>query len=131
MVDFGGGITRQYERLSSFFISYITVQSGAQLTLLIDQYSLWRAARTIGVATYLLILETFWVALTKLHTGGKSVEGLESLVLVPVLVMIFGFVLIAYITLATYSRLCFTLFSLVYVTYDKQIGSRKDAEPTP
>jgi hypothetical protein len=55
-----GDTVRRYERLSSFFRSYITVQSGsAQLTLMADQYSLWRTARAIATALYLLSTEGF------------------------------------------------------------------------
>ena len=63
-VGWGWGIVPQYERLSSFFTSYIMVQSGsAQLTLMADQYSLWRTARAIAIALYLFIFEAFFVSI--------------------------------------------------------------------
>jgi hypothetical protein len=111
----GWGLVRPYERLWSFFASYIVVLSGsAQLTLLVDQYSLWRTARAIATALYLISAETlFFVPWT------APSRGLAAQVLLPLVSMAATF-LSMYITLGTYSRLCFTLFSLVYVTYDKQ-----------
>jgi hypothetical protein len=117
------GLVRPYERLWSFFTSYIVVLSGsAQLTLLADQYSLWRTARAIATALQLISVETllllFWVAVSSLVT---SPSGLVQPYFLVVVVSWAATLLSMYITLGTYSRLCFTLFSLVYVTYDKQI----------
>jgi hypothetical protein len=117
------GLVRPYERLWSFFTSYIVVLSGsAQLTLLVDQYSLWRTARAIATALQLISAETFllffWVAVSSLVT---SPSGLVQPYFLVAVVSLAATSLSMYITLGTYSRLCFTLFSLVYVTYDKQI----------
>jgi hypothetical protein len=117
------GLVHPYERLWSFFTSYIVVLSGsAQLTLLVDQYSLWRTARAIATALQLISAETsllfFWVAVSSLVT---SPSGLVQPYFLVAVVSLAAMSLSMYITLGTYSRLCFTLFSLVYVTYDKQI----------
>jgi hypothetical protein len=117
------GLVRPYERLWSFFTSYIVVLSGsAQLTLLLDQYSLWRTARAIAIALYLISAQTLLLPLVAVSSSIASSSGLVELYfLVVSLVSVAATVLSMYITLGTYSRLCFTLFSLVYVTYDKQI----------
>jgi hypothetical protein len=115
-VTWGLVIAPKYERLLSFFTSYIMSQSGsAQLTLMADQYSLWRTARAIATALYLLTLEAI-----------LNFEGF----FVPIAVLILSVGVTTLIISGTYSRLCFTLFSLMYVACDKQIVSRKDAEPT-
>ena len=119
-VSWGWGVALQYERLSSFFTSYIVVQSGsAQLTLMADQYSLWRTARAIATALYLFVVEVFIVFAV-----------LREAILVQLLALL-GLGLAVLIVQGTYSRLCFTLFSLMYVACDKQIVSLKDAEPAP
>src|SRR5262249_22614154 len=95
--NLGWGITRPYERLLSFFTSYIVIQSGsAQLTLLTDHYSLWRTTRAIAMGLYLFILEAFIVTVgtPKFFIPWLAVLGLG---------------ITAYITSGTYSRLCFTL----------------------
>ena len=121
-VSWGLGIVAlQYQRLLSFFTSYIIGQSGsAQLTLMADQYSLWRTARAIAAALYLFMLEAIIV----------SIAVSKEALFIPFLVYpVVG--LVSLFIQGTYSRLCFTLFSLVYVAYDKQIVSRKDADPAP
>jgi hypothetical protein len=121
-VGWGWGIVRQYERLLSFFTSYIMVQFGsAQLTLMADQYSLWRTARSIAIALYLFLFETFFAFSIAVSIETSSLA----------LFVLLGTFLMIYITRGTYSRLCFTLFSLVYVAYDKQIEARKDVKPAP
>jgi hypothetical protein len=129
-VSSGFGIARQYERLSSFFTSYIMVQAGssAHLTLMADQYSLWRTARAIATAMYVFIFELFFVPYIPFLVSHKY----SLAPFFPVFaIMIIGTGLIFYIIHGTYSRLCFTLFSLVYVAYDKQIESTKDVERSP
>jgi hypothetical protein len=138
-VEWGLGIASQYERLLSFFTSYIIGQSGsAQLTLMADQYSLWRTARAIATALYLLILELILEAsyllifIFVLPIEGFSVPIAGSKVYFFALCLtILGVGVTTLIIRGTYSRLCFTLFSLGYVACDKQIVSRKDADPVP
>jgi len=108
-----------YQRLWSFFTSYIVVLSGsAQLTLLVDQYSLWRTARALATALLLIFVEI--MLLLPFLAPPASHVGLYFLAW---LVTMAATALSMYMTLGTYSRLCFTLFSLVYVTYDKQAGA--------
>jgi hypothetical protein len=137
-VNFGLGIAREYERLSSFFTSYIMVQAGssAHLTLMADQYSLWRTARAIATAIYVFIFELFLLPSVSFFLLGKDLfaafpENLVVAYFVVFVPLFIGVGLIFYIIHGTYSRLCFTLFSLVYVAYDKQIESTKDVEPSP
>jgi len=113
-------IAREYERLLNFFTSYVLGQCGpAQLTLMADQYSLWRTARAIAVALWLLSIEA--VTLSNLGL-------LASLVIIaPITWAILGLCLL--IIRGPYSRLCFTLFSLLYTVCEKQIVPQKNAEP--
>ena len=50
---------------------------------------------------------------------------------VGLLFAILGAVAIICIIWAAYSRLCYTLFSLLYVAYDKEIQSRRNAAQAP
>lgn len=109
-------LIRPYHRLWSFLFSYVVVQSGAsQLNVLVDEMYLWRTGRAISTALMILFLETqvpifqwidlfdsLWVIVTLGYLLPIAVTGAAFL-----------------ITLGTYSRLCFTLFSLVYVTHEK------------
>jgi hypothetical protein len=122
-VNWGLGIAPEYERLLSFLTSYVMGQSGpAQLTLMADQYSLWRTARAIAIALWLLAIEAIIVS---------NILGLLASAVIIFLISwtILGFSFL--IIRGPYSRLCFTLFSLLYVACDKQIVSRKDADPAP
>ena len=122
-INWGLGIASEYERLLSFFTSYVMGQSGpAQLTLMADQYSLWRTARAIAIALWLLAIEAIIVS---------NILGLLASAVIIFLISwtILGFSFL--IIRGPYSRLCFTLFSLLYVACDKQIVSRKDADPAP
>jgi hypothetical protein len=131
-VGWGLGLAPGYERLLSFFTSYVMGQSGsAELTLMADQYSLWRAARAIATALYLLMCELLLIFWFQSVFGSKLlVENFIDYIAV-LFVATVGLGLIVLIIQGTYSRLCFTLFSLVYVVGDKQIVSPKNAEPAP
>jgi hypothetical protein len=103
------GLARPYERLWSFFASYVIVQSGSsQLSLLVDQYYLWRTGRAVSAALIILFLEILIVP-----------RAYEFPFLLGFFFPLAVTVLAIVITLGTYSRLCFTLFALVYVTRDK------------
>jgi hypothetical protein len=111
-------VARPYERLWSFFASYVLVQSGSsQLSLMVDQYYLWRTARAVSVSLVILGLEVWFLSF---------VSPLLSTRPAPELSLVWPFLNLAVaalaimITLETYSRLCFTLFALVYVTQDKR-----------
>jgi hypothetical protein len=112
------GLARPYERLWSFFASYVVVQSGSsQLSLMVDQYHLWRTGRAVSAALLILFFEVqflvVWPAV--LHISARGIPFLLGFVF-PLAVTVLAMV----ITLGTYSRLCFTLFALVYVTQDKR-----------
>jgi len=117
---------RPYERLWSFFTSYVLVESGSsQLSLMVDQYYLWRAGRAVSISLVILTFEVWFLS---------SVSPLFHMRLAPgqsFLVSFFQLAVTALaiiITLETYSRLCFTLFALVYVTQDKRnVESAKTA----
>jgi hypothetical protein len=130
-VNWGLGIAPEYERLLSFFTSYTMGQSGsAQLTLMADQYALWRTARAIATAVYLLTSEAMLLTLKALLSFEDFFDLIAvSKVFFPFCLAILGVGVTILIIRGTYSRLCFTLFSLMYVACDKQIVSRKDAEP--
>jgi len=117
------GLGRPYERLWSFFASYVVVLSGStQPSLLVDQYSLWRTARAIALALFLISVQTFVLFLRSWLIASPTAHliGLYFLIWIASSA---GTWLSMYIVLGTYSRLCFTLFSLVYVTYDKQAAA--------
>jgi hypothetical protein len=122
-VNWGLGIAPEYERLLSFFTSYVMGQSGpAQLTLMADQYSLWRTARAIAIALWLLAIEAIFVS---------NILGLLASAVIIILISwtILGFTVL--IIRGPYSRLCFTLFSLLYMVCEKQIVPQKNADPAP
>jgi len=117
----GLAMGRPYERLWSFFASYVVVLSGSsQLSLMVDQYYLWRTGRAVSAALLIVFIEIQFLILLPvfLHTQSRAFE-------LPFLLLGFLFplavaVLAMVITWGTYSRLCFTLFALVYVTQDKR-----------
>lgn len=112
----------------SFFTSYIMGQSGsAQLTLMADQYSLWRTARAIAVALYLLTIE----AIFGFIVGIEGLFAVSKFYLFVWCLAILGLGVTTLIIRGTYSRLCFTLFSLLYMVCEKQIVPQKNADRAP
>jgi|SRR5215510_5575417 len=109
---------KPYERLWSFLASYVVVESGSsQLGLMLDQYYLWRTGRAISAVLFIVSLEIF--ASLHILLFRSSLTELPFSVFLPIVSLISTFLMIT-ITQETYSRLCFTLFSLVYVTQDKR-----------
>jgi hypothetical protein len=85
---------------------------------MVDQYYLWRTARAVSVVLFIVFLELQFLILS-----GLLLSSSHAFVLTFLLGSVFplGVSLLAMgITLGTYSRLCFTLFALVYVTQDKR-----------
>ncbi|MDI3564684.1 hypothetical protein [Bradyrhizobium sp. Arg816] len=121
-VAWGFGIDSEYERLLSFFTSYIGQSGSAQLTLMADQYSLWRTARAIAIGLWLLTIEAILVS---------NIFGLAAAaaIILPIPWIIIGLTL--FIVRGPYSRMCFTLFSLLYMACEKQIVPQKNADPAP
>lgn len=129
-------IVPEYERLLSFFTSYVMGEAGtAQLTLMADQYSLWRTSRAIAVALYLLtgeailfLIGAIYVAMFKVFFRGIPsfdyflTANMNLLLMLCLAALSAGTILIVR---GTFSRFCFTLFSLLYVACDKRIRSRE------
>lgn len=108
---------RSYERLWSFFASFVLVESGSsQLSLMMDQYHLWRTGRAVSTALVIVFFEIQ----SLIWSRGSEIPFLVGFVL-PLAMTALAMV----ITLGTYSRLCFTLFALVYVTQDKAQRDKK------
>jgi len=117
---------RAYERLWSFFASYVLVESGSsQLSLMTDQYYFWRTGRAISTSLAILMFEVF--LFTFAHSLFSSTDthtpispGSFIMSLFPSIITWAVLSVAIMITLGTYSRFCFTLFSLVYVTQAKR-----------
>ena len=110
-------VARAYERLWSFFASYVLVQSGSsQLSLMVDQYYLWRTGRAVSMSLIVVFFEVMLVDLVfkpvREHAYSHAILGSLLLFTLSTLSVM--------ITKQIYSRLCFTLFALVYVTQDKR-----------
>ena len=109
---------RPYERLWNFLTSYVLVESGSsQLSLMVDQYYLWRTGRAFSISFVILFFEIQLFLPLLEHWHGPS---LPQFLLRFVLQFTLTFASVM-ITKALSSRLCFTLFTLVYVTQDKRI----------
>ena len=82
-------LARPYERLWSFFASYVVVQSGSsQLSLMVDEYHLWRTGRAVSAALLILYLEVFIFLFSRAH-GIRLLLGLSfPLTLLVLVVMI-------------------------------------------
>jgi hypothetical protein len=118
-------LVRPYERLLSFLTSYVVILSGSgQLNILVDQYSIWRTARAIAIAVLLIFVEAFVLlgAAVLPHPSSMNAFLFQS---VNLLLVATATVLSMAFTLGTYSRLCFTLFAFVYVTYNKQLEANR------
>jgi hypothetical protein len=110
---------RAYERLWNFLNSDVVVLSGAtQLNILTDQYSLWKTARSIATGLTIIVIETLVIPVVNINILDQTNIYRSIWMLV---IYVVAFSLGYYITLGTYSRLCFILFSLVYVTNGKLI----------
>ena len=105
-----------YQRFLSFLSSYVVVRSESKLDVMTDQYYLWRAGRSVSVALVILYIEILIIAANR----SFAAIGLWASLLAVVLPLALSCFAIA-ITLTTYSRLCYTLFSLAYVTRIKNL----------
>ena len=95
----------QYKNIQAFLFSYIHVFSSLS-EMLVDAMHLWRTSRAISTTLLIISVEVFLFT-----TGSHGVLLLVFVVL---------FLLSALITLRSYSRLCFNLFSLACVTQAKR-----------
>jgi hypothetical protein len=97
-------MSRQYKNIQAFLFSYVQVFSSMS-EMLADNMHMWRTSRAISTTLLILAIEVFFFS-------GQSGQVL----------MAFGvlFCFSALITLRSYSRLCFNLFSLACVTQEKR-----------
>lgn len=95
---------RQYTHIQAFLFSYIHVFSSLSETL-VDNIHLWRTARAISTTLLILALEVIYI-----NYHGS----LEQRTYIALNLGLFG--LSAFLTLRSYSRLCFSLFSLACAT---------------
>jgi hypothetical protein len=107
--NWGWKMARHYQRLWSFFTSYVLVQSGSsELSLMVDQYHLWRTGRAVSTVLLIVYVEVWFVLPIFLRARTLPFSGM--------LLMLALFGIAFMIMRETYSRLCFTLLALVYVT---------------
>ena len=99
-------MNRQYKNIQAFLFSYIHVFASMS-EMLVDNMHLWRTSRAISTTLLIISVEVFLVT-----TGSHGVL---------LLVFVALFLLSALITLRSYSRLCFSLFSLACVTQAKRL----------
>jgi len=146
----GWRIVPEYERLLSFFTSSVMGHAEpAQLTQMADQYSLWRTARAIATALYLLswqimllLTGTIFKAILSLFNFDLLFFGRLTLHLQAFVTITINYLLLlslaaisagitTFIVRGTYSRLCFTLFTLLYLVCGKQTVSDTHMQPKP
>jgi len=98
-------LSRAYRNLQAFLFSYVQVFSSVS-AVLDDNMHLWRTSRAISTTMLILAAEVFLI------------DALSDRFQFLYFLLIFG--VSALITLRSYSRLCFTLFSLASVTQEMQ-----------
>lgn len=100
-------MNQQYKNIQAFLFSYIHSFSSMSDTL-VDNMHLWRTSRAISTTLLIVSVEIYFFKGQSHHVPWVF-AGL--------------FLLSALITLRSYSRLCFSLFSLACVTLQKRPGS--------
>jgi hypothetical protein len=123
-------LVEPYTRLSSFLMSYVIIQSGSsQLSVLTDLISQWRVGRALSTAMIFIVTEIFLgivIWLTPL-----SISSFITRILPPLLLALIAFFVLSTLPIRSlYSRVCHTLFSLVYVTQQKE-SSRPTSPEVP
>lgn len=108
-------MARECKHMQTFLFSYIHVFSSLSETL-VDNMHLWRTARAISTTLLILAVEVIYLKYTGSILTDWTLVSLNMIL----------FVLSAFITLRSYIRLCFSLFSLACATYKKT-----DWKPTP
>jgi hypothetical protein len=115
-----------YDRLWSFFISYVIIQSGSsQLSVLTDLISQWRVGRALSTAMFFFTLEMY----VGIIIWPIALPTSSLLIRVSILPLVFTLfvTLNPLVIVSLYSRVCHTLFSLAYVTKQKESSlSAKD-----
>jgi hypothetical protein len=125
-------LSQGYQRLRYFFNSFILLNSGvSQFDNLVDQTRLWRTGRAIWIATVIWTVEAtiglfiwpfIWSIAFRLFSFYALLRPFPFSITLPIVCWL-GLLVLTYITarmaLSPYSRMCSTLFSLVYLTYKK------------
>jgi len=100
-------MARECQNIQTFLFSYVHVFSSLSETL-IDNMHLWRTARAISTTLLILAFEVIYI---------NYYGTIEQPTYIALNLGLFG--LSAFLTLRSYSRLCFTLFSLACATQKK------------
>lgn len=101
------GMSRQCKNIQTFLFSYIHVFSELS-DMLVDNMHLWRTSRAISTTLLLLAFEVIYL---NIHGNLSDLAYILANVLL--------FAISALLTLRSYSRLCFSLFSLACATRKK------------
>jgi len=100
-------LMKPYSRLQSFLISTVLAYSGAtRLDVLMDQMHLWRTSRAISTALLIFSVEISLILFPRIL---KSMHFILIVYFIVAIVSIF-------ICIRAYSRMCYTLFALAYVS---------------
>jgi len=102
------GMADECKHIQTFLFSFIHVFSSMS-EMLVDNMHLWRTSRAISTTLLILAIEVIYLNFSGDLSDWKYIAANLAL---------FG--LSAFITLRSYSRLCFTLFSLACTTQEKQ-----------
>ncbi len=92
--------------LQAYFFSYIHINAGGSVSnLLDDNRNLWRVSRAIANTLILLSLEVIIIGV-HVNVFGEKVSAS--------IVLLFMFIVAAFITLQSYNRVCYSMFSMVF-----------------
>jgi hypothetical protein len=109
-----------YDKLWSFLMSYVIIQSGSsQLSVLTDLIAQWRVGRALSTAMAIIIFEIYFGII--LWVGPLPTNSFIRSIFLPLWLALWVlFILSTLLICSLYSRVCYTLFSLAYVTKQKQ-----------
>lgn len=110
------------QRLVAFFHSYIFTNSDAsQLEMLVDRMHLWQTIRAFSTAITILSVEfvllLWWSIISSLSQVSLPQIGIAALISVILLAVVERYA--RYLIMKAFSRVCMTLFSLVYLVSQK------------
>jgi hypothetical protein len=113
-------LIKSYNRLWTFFSSFAAVLPGSsQVGIFIDQMYLWRTSRAIATAmiifSFEIVLMPYILMAQPNSIFGNYPSSIGWFLAIQIILMSIS-VLITYLA---YSRMCYTLFSLVYLTSEK------------
>ncbi len=110
-----------YRHLQTFLLSYIHVySSNGTSDQLTDHVHVWRTSRAISTALFIVAIEVI-VFENVIHAADEIPHNSGSMTLI-----IYGtlFALSAMLTLKSYNRMCFSLFTLACATNSHQLSSK-------